>query len=226
MRSLLQAHNLSALWRGHELEARDSVAVLDGFFGPDHYRISFVFTQVRQDGADPALFHLIGKSRYKQRIIPFAGSLRIQQLADLDRRYLDLAPEDSLAQGYTANASFRLQETTTDPTAGRFEGTGILDFYVSPSGQVDYGQIMGGEGAPARGQGLLFKGGWVNARSGQRKELLLARSVFSIAPDVLKNFAIGERDATINPKYAKLGWSNYWQNDEWWADSLSPKLNL
>lgn len=73
MRSLLQQYNLAALWRGQEPEARDSVEVLDGFFGFDHYRISFVFTRARQDSVDPAIFHVSGKSRYKQHITPFTS---------------------------------------------------------------------------------------------------------------------------------------------------------
>ncbi|QKG52880.1 hypothetical protein [Hymenobacter sp. BRD67] len=226
MLALLQAYDLSPLWRGHELGALDSVTVLDGFFGLDHYRISFVFTQVRQDTVDKAVFHIAGKSRYKSQILPFAGLLRVQRLADLDHHYLDLAPEDSSAQGYTANASFTFEENAAGPNAGNFEGVAILDFYISSKGEVNYAQIMGGEGAPARGQGLLIKGSWISNKNGQKKDLLLARSVFSIAPDVLKNFSIGDRDATINPKYAKLGWNNYWKNDEWWAETPKPSLNL
>lgn len=152
--------------------------------------------------------------------------MRVQEIVDLDRRYLDLAPDDSLTRGYTARANFALVENDAMPASGKFEGVGTLDFYINPEGQIGYGQIMGGEAAPARGQGLLFKGSWVGNKTGQHKDLLLARSVFSIAPDVLKNFSIGERDATINPKYAKLGWDKYWENDEWWADSPKPKMSL
>ncbi|MGI4862987.1 MAG: hypothetical protein ACRYFZ_03635 [Janthinobacterium lividum] len=230
MRALLGGYDLAGLWSGWNPEqqtARDtSNAVLDGFFGPDHYRISFIFTQVRRDSADPAVFHVSGKSRYKRQVTPFAGLLKVQQLADLDRRYLDLAPTDSLTKGYTARASFLFQEDPAVPGTGKFEGTGILDFYVSPDAEtpVGYAQVMGGEDGPARGQGLLFRGHWVGTKTKQRKEVLLARSIFSIAPDVLKDFALGERDATINPKYAKLGWGNYWENEEWWA--ASPKLSL
>jgi len=227
MRSLLQAYNLADLWRGCDPEARDSTAsVLDGFFGPDHYRISFVFTQVLRDNADPSLFHVSGKNRYKQQVTPFNGVLRVTKLADLEHRYLDLVPEDSLTQGYTATASFTLQESAATSNAGKFIGTGILDFYLIPPSKVGYAQIMGGEDGPARGQGLLFKGHWTSSKTGQEKELLVARDVFSIAPDVLKNFAIGERDATINPKYAKLGWDKYWENDEWWAETSKSSLSL
>ena len=29
---------------------------------------------------------------------------------------------------------------------------------------------------------------------------------------------IGARDAHINPRYARVGWNTYWQNDEWWVE--------
>lgn len=228
MRALLRTYNLAPLWSGRNPEGlpQDSITVLDGFLGPDHYRISVVFTQVRHDSANPALFHVNGKSHYKRLITPFTGVFRVRQLADLDRHFLDVAPEDSLAQGYTATADFMLSEIATAPAAGKFVGTGVLDFYITPRGALNYAQNMLGEEAPARGQGLLFKGSWTGQPGHPTKKLLLARSVFSIAPDVYKDFSIGDRSGEINPKYAKLGWNTYWENDEWWADSPRPSLNL
>jgi hypothetical protein len=47
-----------------------------------------------------------------------------------------------------------------------------------------------------------------------------------ISRDIVPDFNIGERGFMLNPKYAHLGWDKYWQNDEWWADSPQPSLNL
>lgn len=79
---------------------------------------------------------------------------------------------------------------------------------------------------PAKGAGLLYVGQWVSYQSKISKPLLLSGNVFITAPAALSNFSIGERDPSFNPKYARLGWNDYWANDEWWADSPKPNLSL
>jgi len=227
MRSLLKEYDLARLWSSEDSTNEVSpIQQLDGFFGPDRYRIAFVIASARRDGLDPSLFHVTGKNRYKKRVSSFIGIIRVRVVQDLKVEYLDLAPEDSLAQAYTAKAQFRFQEDSTQSGAGTFEGTGVLDFYITPRGEI--GQVMFVDGLhyPARGQGILFKGHWTNRQIGPKKELLLARDIFRIAPDVLEKFGIGERAAEINPKYAKLGWNELWENDEWWAETPKPSLNL
>ena len=228
MRALLRTHDLAPLWRNNGPPQNDNPAIdgptLDGFFGPDHYRISFVFTRVWRDSLNPALFHVQGKSLYKKDIAPFAGSLEVKHLANLNTR-LDLAPDDSTARAYTAESHFVLRESLATKSPGVFEGTGLLDFYVTASGAVEQ-VLVGRRNTPARGQGLLLKGKWTSNRTKRQKELLLARDVFQIAPDVLEHFDISERGSEINPKYARLGWDDYWENREWWADSTEPSLNL
>ncbi|MDB5235531.1 MAG: hypothetical protein JWR44_2524 [Hymenobacter sp.] len=229
MRALLREYNLTLLWsntnRADSLSNSNGSPVLEGFFGPEHYRIGLAFNHVVRDSINPALFHVLGKSKYAKAIVPFEGTIEITRLTDL-KTFLDLAEEDSAAQAYTADGHFIFRESAAHRGAGTFEGTGLLDFYITPKGEIGQVIVMSGQDNPARGRGLLLKGMWTSYHTKQQKTLLMSRDVFSIAPDVLKDFGVGERSAQVNPKYAKLGWSDYWENDEWWADSPKPSLNL
>lgn len=40
----------------------------------------------------------------------------------------------------------------------------------------------------------------------------------AVTRQVLTRFKIGERDAHINPRYVRVGWNTYWQNEEWRAE--------
>jgi hypothetical protein len=60
--------------------------------------------------------------------------------------------------------------------------------------------------------------------TGQVKSFIVSPDVAAVAPFVFKDFMLDERMGQINPKYAKLGWNEFWSNEEWWADS--PKLGL
>ena len=65
-----------------------------------------------------------------------------------------------------------------------------------------------------------------NHTTRQVKTFVVPDNVFAAAPEVCKDFGIGDRSREINPKYAKPGWSELWENEEWWADSPKPKLSL
>ncbi|WP_210114267.1 hypothetical protein [Hymenobacter aquaticus] len=219
MRTFLQQNDLSALWQ-NKVENRREYPAFSGFFGADHYRIGFVFSRVTQDAQRPEVFHVQGKNQFKKVVTPFEGTLTVTQIADLDS-YMDL---DSVAmrtaRAYTVTADFVLRENPAAKTAGVFRGTGHLDLYRTADGTMD--QLIGMPGVadknPTKGSGLLFAGEWTSNSTGRRKPVLLANDVFVIAPAVLKDFGIGERGGEINPKYAKLGWTAIWENEEWWAE--------
>ncbi|UOQ52007.1 hypothetical protein [Hymenobacter cellulosivorans] len=218
-RAFLQQNNIAPLWQ-NDTEERRQYPAFSGFYGADHYRISFVFTRVTQDQQRPELFHVQGKSQFKKAVTPFAGTLTVSQIAELDT-FLDLdSASSATAKAYTVTAGFELRENSAAKGAGVFRGTGYLDLYRTADGKLHQCSSMpsSADKDPTRGSGLLFSGEWVSNTTGQHKPLLLANDPFVIAPDVLKDFGIGERSGEINPKYAKLGWTEVWENEEWWAD--------
>lgn len=236
MRALLQAHDLAPLWQNADSSYR-STPVYEGFFGPDHYHFAMAFTQVKRDPANPAVYHVRGKSRYRKNIRPFSGTLTVRKLVDLSYPGFlqDMATDDSNAadslsgRTYTAHAQVQLREERKE-NSGIFEGELLLDFYVVPAKKPGYVTVFDHEGLeeglPTRGCGLLLRGNRLNVSTGQVKSFTVAPWVSAVAVDVFKDFMLDERMGEINPKYARLGWNEFWNNDEWWADSPKPSLNL
>jgi hypothetical protein len=235
MRELLRTHDFSALWRNLG-DGRDQPA-FEGFFGPDHYHFGMAFTQVTRDLNNPAVYHVLGKCRYRKNIRPFSGLLTVRRITGLSypgflqaKALADNQAADSVAgRTYTAHAQLQLREEQKE-NSGIFEGEVLLDFYTVPGQQPNFVTVFDHEGIderfPTRGSGLLLRGKRRNISTGQVKSFAVGPWVSAVAPDVFKDFMLDERMGEINPKYAKLGWNEYWNNDEWWADSPKPKLNL
>lgn len=240
MRDLLRQVDLSALLCGAEQNGRP---FFDGFFGPDHYRFSVAFTEVKRDSLRPENYIVRGKCRYRQNIRPFTGVISAKQITDLELHgdLMGLVEEsvtnsDTAAaryqravkhvRTYSLRARFTASETKAE-NSGVFDGEAILNFFVTPDHVTGYAvEPMLNKKLPARGDRFLLRGSRLNLTTGQIKSFVVATNVFSAAPDVYKDFGIGDRGGEINPKYAKLGWNEAWENEEWWADSPKPSLNL
>ena len=249
MRRLLREHDLSKLWKGNT-EYRQQNPALQGFFGPDHYRFALAFTSVYRDAQHPEVYHVRGKCRYRKNIRPFEGTLTVRQIADLEALwdYEDFTPQtqdstlseaaaaDSttaqyerarqLSHPYTLRAELQLEEKRAD-NSGVFLGEAVLNFYVASAGRLGYVTAPAvNKDTPANGSEILLHGSRRNLTTRQVKTFVVAADVFAAAPEVYNDFGIGDRGGEINPKYAKLGWNELWENDEWWADSPKPKLSL
>ena len=239
MRAVLRGHDLAQLWQHPSEAAERQLDPFEGFFGPEHYHFALVLTQVTRDAADPAVYHLAGKTRYfpSHGIRPFTGTLTVRQLAALSypgflaaqSRMQSRAADSLHGQLYTAHARLQLREVPA-ASSGVFEGEALLDFYTVPGQPAGYVYVFDHEGTddrlPTRGGNVVLRGSRRNLTTGQVKPFVVSPDVAAVAPGVLQDFMLDERMGQINPRYARLGWADYWQNDEWWADSLKPKLNL
>jgi len=193
----------------------------DGFYGADHYRIEFYFSEVRRDSLNPTVYYVKGKNRYKKNITPFEGTLKFEKLATFkDPNHKEESydsDEFALKESYSAQATFELKENAVFKGSGVFSGQMFLDFYERKDGTIDLWYYS--QNAPAQGSGFKFDGNWRNYKTNQTKPVVWAKDLFIFANDILTDFSIGERDVEINKKYRHLGWDNYWENDEWWHDT-------
>jgi hypothetical protein len=240
MRTTLRQVNLASLFLAPEAGQN---GVLDGFFGRDPQRLSLAILQATRDSLNPELFHLIGKTRYQKQVSSFAGTLQISRIEDFhDQARLLSQGEDSFIQdtttagegailnahAYSAVASFRF--ASRPPGTYALEGRAMLDFWITDKGKAGglYASCEGcpDDQAPSKGSELLLQGKRLNYKDKSERGFLVCRDVFFIANGLIPNFGIGDRGAQVNPKYAKLGWRTYWENDEWWADSPKPSLSL
>lgn len=221
MLQVLRQVDLTPAWQGTD------EAAMDGFYGPDNYRISFHIDGVQRDAQQPNVFHFQGRDRYKRTITPFTGTLTVTRLAPLpdtvamEHRFGDRA--------YTAFASFVLREDSTAKGAAHCTGRAVLDFQVNAKNQATEASFDGvdsGWDNPTRGCGQVFRGTWQDNRTGQRQPVAWANYYGVIVPEVLSQLGLGERSDEVNPKLARYGWNTIMENDEWWAKSPKPGLNL
>ena len=243
MWATLRQVNLAKLFLAPESpQAEGYKTALDGFFGTKPQRLSLAILTATRDSLRPELLHVTGKTRYLKQITAFLGDICLTRLTDFyDQNLLltqgadgfirDTISEDGLitnAKAYSATAYFRFTSATPAPLV--LTGRALLDFWIMDNGTVGTvhtpaeGIVL--EKAAAKGSGLVLKGNWQGASSEVAKPFLVSRDVFLVSPDLIGDFGVGDRGAGVNPKYAKLGWNTYWENDEWWADSPKPSLSL
>jgi hypothetical protein len=81
--ALLQKVDLSAALSDSSMASGAKRAPMEGFYGPNNYRVSFFFTKVVRDKQRPGVYHIWGKNRYKKIITPFTGTCTLKQLTSL-----------------------------------------------------------------------------------------------------------------------------------------------
>lgn len=218
-------------------------SALDGFFGKNPQRLSLAIVKATRDSLQPSIYHIIGKTRYEKQIANFEGSIQLTKLADYYDQGILLVQQEATflqdtitgkgnivnAKAYSATASFNFTNSSL-PNSYLLAGQALLDFWVTDGGKTGIiypafaGLIL--DKTPTKGSGLLLKGTWRNGTTNLQNPFLVSRNIFLLSPDIIQEFGIGDRGSEVNPKYAKLGWNTYWENDEWWADSPKPALGL
>ncbi|GAB3658200.1 hypothetical protein GCM10027594_29680 [Hymenobacter agri] len=198
--------------------------ILDGFYGAEHRHIAVILDEVVSDSLMPNVLRVRGRTRFNKHITPFAGSITVQTIKSV-RAFLDLdSVETTQARAYSATGRFVLREDSTAPGAGTYQGTALMDFYRQADGALHL--VESSRELPTRGSGLLFRGQWKSFRTGRLKPVAFATYADAVLPNTMTDLYIGERGQTINPKYARLDWSEAWENDEWWARPAKPALSL
>ncbi|MCB2379523.1 hypothetical protein LGH70_18140 [Hymenobacter sp. BT635] len=191
---------------------------LNGFIGPEHYRTELVLTAVVPDSSQSNLYRVSGKSRYKNVMTPLSGSITLTQLFDqANVAGLDKNKHQEPENTYSAVGTFELVEDSTVRGAGRYAGTVVIDFLVGADQQLEI--YNKGRHTASRDGGITLDGTWTSLATKRQKPVVWVYYIWSYGESVLKNFNVGERGPEVNPKYAKLGWGEFWENDEWWHEA-------
>jgi hypothetical protein len=195
----------------------------NGFYGEDRYRIEFVFNEAKRDETDPSVYHIKGKNRHKKTITNFEGTIRLTDLRTFTDPNMDSTFESSFKNHYAAKGVFEFKEDSAMiNTSGLFKGTLQMEFADQKEGNPQlWFYSVGMYGTDGRGTpGYRFDGTWTSFKNPNMvKPVIWARDLFSFANDILKDFAMGERDVEISPQYRELGWADFWENEEWWNET-------
>ncbi|MBL7818063.1 MAG: hypothetical protein JNL70_23840 [Saprospiraceae bacterium] len=199
----------------------------NGFYGDDRYRIEFLFTEAKQDAKDPSVYHIKGKNRHKKVITPFEGTIKFNKIRTFTDPNIDTAEVGAMdmTKLYATEGVFELAEA--DPKSsysGLFKGTVKMEFSIGEDNRPSL-WFYSVANLPSGGGGYRFDGTWTSfTKPDMVKPVVWAADLFRFANDILKDFSMGEREVEINEKYHKLGWDNFWENDEWWNEAAKPKM--
>ncbi|WP_210519034.1 hypothetical protein [Hymenobacter terricola] len=222
--AMLRQYDLAPLW-ANRTDGKAAQSAMEGFYGDTPYRISFYFSRVERDPAQPNLFHVTGLDRYKKVITPFTGTITVRDIVPFtDSMYVD-AP-DSTARAFTAVSRFVLREDPATRGAGSYAGEALLDFYYDAHHHLDQASALDEDANPTKGSGLLFRGSQVSNKTGHRQPMAFANFYGAVVPQALSKLGLGDRSEEVNPNLARFGWNEAWENDEWWAKSPKPSLSL
>ena len=212
--ALLACANLGQFWKHKPQSGTEDV--LNGCYGYDGRRIEFVFTTVQADAKSPGRYFVAGKFRCYDDVTPFRGSIELQQVQRLpteQARYADY--DENKAPVYCATGSFALRATRRHGLGGEFNGRVALDFKFNANQRAELATYT--SNPATHSGGLLFDGLWREDAAAETTVPVLWKQGIAVTRQILTRFEIGERDAHINPKYARVGWNSFWKNDEWWA---------
>jgi hypothetical protein len=172
---------------------------------------------VRADAKSPGRYLVAGKYRCYGDVMPFRGSIELQQVQRLPAEVAVYGPdgEESAEPTYCATGGFVLRATTTRGLGGQFTGRIALDFQLSAAHRAVL--VEHTANPSTRNGGLLFEGSWGDQPGGDTMPAVWKQGI-AVTRQVLRRFEIGHRDVEINPKYARVGWNNFWKNDEWWVE--------
>lgn len=212
--SLLSATATQQFWRRHQLntllqlDRRNGQGAQSGFFGNDGFRLDVALLQVQRDASNPHVYRVEGKSRCLKKIaVPFQGVIVFSKVYQ--------APAQAgEPPRYTLVGSFEFEEERIARNTGTYRGTLTTDVQME-DGRLQYSYV---EGSPANRCGARYKGQW-RSTEGEVETVVWAQNWRALANQVFLDFEVGERMPSINRKYANRGWNQFWENDEWWADS-------
>lgn len=212
--ALLARASLGRLWQHQPQSGTEDV--LNGCYGYDGRRIEFVFTSVQADAKSPGRYLVAGKFRCYGDVTPFRGSIELQQVQRLAPEVGNSPYEENKAPTYCATGSFALRATSSHGLGGEFNGRVALDFRLKDNSRAELATYN--RNPATRNGGLLFDGLWREDAASEITVPVVWKHGIAVTRQIMTRFEIGNRDAHINPKYARVGWNSFWKNDEWWAD--------
>ncbi len=206
----LKGKNLSTLWlatrRVHPDKQMQGAIVKPnepfpdpiGFIGPTYQRFYLHYTSIRPDATNPYLYHVAGKTRVKNNICAFTGTITVGKA----RLYKEPNGEYPQYRQGELTCQVALAEARQQPGSGTIRGTLTTYFYVDKQGQPQYDLLEMFADGFSNNQCV---GTWTSYASQQRK--ICNWGDFSIPEANALRFT--DTEFQIDPKYRANGWQTY-----------------
>lgn len=218
--TMFRRFNLTPLWVLHPREAEAQTML--GCMGPQYRPFDLVFEKVQRDAKNPALYHVRGKSRERERMLPFRGTITLTTLKKVQLpEYANNSQFQALGH-YQAKGYFRFVES--EEGAGVFTGQLAITFSRTASGLAYMPKPGAWWDEGSAGEGSKFTSTWTSTAHPAAINLVWASNFMDIADSVMDRFNMGDRGPHINRKYRQVGWQSFWKNEEWWVEDQEPAL--
>jgi hypothetical protein len=186
-----------------------------GFYGKNNEYIAYYITSAITDKTDKSLIHIKGFDKYKNTVTPMDGDFKIENVTLLNT-------EDKTSKSYYINGHWIFNEATAAKNTGIFEGKFGIDATINDDKELYVASYL--NNGKTKNNGLLLDGHWTNYNNpNDVKEVTFTANVHQLGNKIFKHFTYGEREETINPEYAKYGWSEEYLYEEWWLSDAQKK---
>jgi len=183
-----------------------------GFIDTNFQRFQIHFTSFRQSKSNPYEYKVAGKSKVKNNICSFTGTITVVA-ATYDTSSLMTLIGFPKYKGGNITGQVLIYEDKNQPGSGFIKGELNTEIYFDDKGQIHYSALMLVADGFSNNQ---FKGNWTSYKSGKTKKCNWGD--FRI-PDSNK-FDGGTGDFMPEKKYLDNGWRDYYdyriEGKEWW----------
>ncbi|MFD1258353.1 hypothetical protein ACFQ3S_16225 [Mucilaginibacter terrae] len=179
-----------------------------GFIGAKYQRFYIHYTSVSKDPSNPYQYLVKGKTRVKNNICNFTGTITVKQA----KKYLE--PNEEYPQykyGYLI-CEINLKEDPKQPGSGMLKGKLTTNWYINERGQFAYDTLIPADGF-SNNETVAR---WTSYKGGASKVCNWGDFKIPEAGDL--DFSVSE--LMINKKYVNNGWQNYMLSLD--ADSGKP----
>ncbi|WP_243349411.1 hypothetical protein [Parabacteroides sp. FAFU027] len=203
----IKKYNLSKLWSADSIITQDDGERIVfpeplGFIGDNYQRFEIHYTSVKKDKSNPYRYNVLGKTRVKNNICCFSGSITVIRAKQYKK-----SDSPEFKQGFV-DCKVELFEDSIHLSSGYFNGNMTTYFCIDKKGTLSYDalMIMGDEYSNNQ-----CKATWTSYKTKITKKCNWGD--YRI-PDS-GNLDTGTGEFMVNEKYRNSGWDNYmkaWQS--------------
>ena len=192
--------NFSSVWTNTENHK------IFGIIGDEHQRIRIKLISVFRISSNPLLYNVYGKSKVKNTICEFYGSIRINQIKEVKELHFgvdDMYADKGIKKQGILIAEYEFYENKEQKHSGIFKGKLHTKWYLNANNEIEYDNIL------SFADGYInnaFVGIWKSYSSGKEK---LCNWADYRVPNANRDFDIGAGEFGVSKKYLDKGWENY-----------------
>lgn len=175
-----------------------------GYIGNNYQRLQMALTSITKDPKNPEIYNVKGKSRVKNNICDFTGTIRIKNVyraktfnSGIDNKYVGQIKD----QGVLI-AEYSLQEDVLQVHSGIFSGYLTTYWYINTSNKLCYDDSRSGSDDFHNNQ---FQGFWEEDAA---KNFKICNWGDYRIPDS-NNLDIGAAEFSPSDKYLEYGWKDF-----------------